>query len=301
MADDERRAGGGAPVAASVNLGDLDRLSGRLGFCDEDRRELLGHAAQLTPADWADVDRAATALRGILGQWDMARPDVFADFPDQEGRPRGLIPMLALLRGVPAVREYHARRGIAEADTIASLADLGQQAWVYRQVFNEFGLDTQGWLTTAWAGAFFWLGRLQFNLLPFRGQHVISVHIPQTGPLPPEEVDEAFGRAWRFFDTHFPDAPATAFHCDSWLLDPRLSQVLHPQSNLARFQRRWRLINTGKEADASVLYFVFRHRPRPGEQLDRRGLPRRTSLERAVLDHLDAGGHWYSYTGLIDP
>src|SRR5690625_3371295 len=107
-----------------MNHGDLDQLSSRLGFRAEDRRELLHHAAQLSPADWADVDRAATALRGILGQWEMTRPDVFAGTPDQEGRPRGLIPMLALLRGVPAVRAYHARRGIAEADTIASLADL---------------------------------------------------------------------------------------------------------------------------------------------------------------------------------
>lgn len=278
----------------------LDRLCRRLGFRDADRRELLHQAAHLSTEDLADIARATGALRGLLGRWGMDRPEVFADFPDRPGRPHGLIPMLALLCGVPAVRDYHARRGIAEADTMAALADLGQQVWVFRQVFGEFGLDSQGWLTTAWAGAFFWLGRLQFNLMPYRGGHVISVHIPQTGPLAPAAVDEAFGRAEAFFATHFPDAPATSLHCDSWLLDPRLGEVLDPDSNLARFQRRWRLTGEAKEADASVLYFVFRYRPRPGEAPDRRALPRTTSLERAVLDHLDTGGHWYSHTGLID-
>ena len=41
------------------------------------------------------------------------------------------------------------------------------------------------------------------------------------------------------------------------------------------------------DADVEVLRFVFRTLTTP---LDR--LPRRTVLQRAVVDHLTAGGHW---------
>lgn len=278
----------------------LESLSERLGLRPEDRAELLRHVAELDEADLTAIADAAAALRDLLGHWGGDRPNVFTDLPDQPGRPRGLLPMLALLAGVPAVRAYHAARGIGAADTDAALADLGQQVWVFRQTFGEFGLDNQAWLTTVWAGAFFWLGRLQFNLLPYAGEHVISVHIPQTGPLAPAQVDAAFARATDLFATHFPEAPAVALHCDSWLLDPYLAQVLDPESNMARFQRRWHLVGEPREGDAGTVYFTFRRRALPGQELDLSGLPRRTSLQRAVLERLDAGGHWYAYTGLID-
>ncbi|MGC0274058.1 acyltransferase domain-containing protein [Pseudactinotalea sp. Z1739] len=287
-------------VRAALSAGPLDALLTRLRLRAEDHAAVVQHVAALGEDDLQAVAAAATALGGTLGQWGYTEDRVFAPWPDLQGRPRGLIPMLALLAGVPVVRQYHADRGIAAEYTYAALADLGQQIWVFRQVFGEFGLDNQEWLTAAWSGALFWLGRLQVNLLPYGGGHVISTHIPQTGPLRPEEVDDSFALARDFFATHFPDAPARALHCDSWLLDPHLAEVLDAGSNIVDFGRRWRLVGEARESDAAVLYFVFGYRPRPGQEPDRSGLPRRTSLERAVLDHLDAGGHWYARTGLID-
>ena len=289
----------GQDLRAYFHPDHLGPLADLLGFRPEDRAELLHHAAALDEADLGEIARARDMVREALGHWS-GRPGAFDPFGDGAGRPRGLIPMFALLAGVPAVRAEHDRRGIPEADTYGGLADLGQQVAVYRQTFGEFGLDSQGWLVTVWAGAFFWLGRLQANLIPHAGGHVISVHIPETGPLRPEDVDDSFARARDFFGRYFPEAPAHALQCNSWLLDPQLAQVVKPESNLASFQRRWRLVGEPREADASIIYFVFRRRARPGEELDLTGLPRRTSLERAVLEHLDAGGHWYAYVGLID-
>jgi hypothetical protein len=46
--------------------------------------------------------------------------------------------------------------------------------------------------------------------------------------------------------------------------------------------------------DEAVLRYVFgRVVPRLDE------LPRRTSLERAVVDHLRSGGHWYGARGWL--
>ena len=84
------------------------------------------------------------------------------------------------------------------------------------------------------------------------------------------------------------------FHCSSWLLDPSLADVLPADSNLVRFQRRWNLYGEGRENDDEVVFFVFRRRG--GDQA---GLPRDTTLQRAVLDRIDAGGHWHSWSGTL--
>lgn len=287
-------------VRAALAPGRLDALLTRLRLRAQDHAAVVQHAAVLDDQDLMDVAAAATAFGTALGNRVPPDEPVFAPWPDLEGRPRGLIPMLGLLAAVPGVREYHAGRGIGEEHTYTALADLGQQLWVYRQTFGEFGLDNQQWLTTAWSGTLFWLGRLQANLLRYDQGHVISIHIPQSGPLVPGQVTASFARARKFFATHFPDAPAHALHCDSWLLDPQLAQVLAPESNIVRFQRRWHLLDASRQADAAIVYFVFAYRPRPGQAPDYRDLPRDTRLRRGVLDHLDAGGHWYSRTGLID-
>ena len=95
----------------------------------------------------------------------------------------------------------------------------GAAGWVHRLTFGTFGLHTHDWLTIAWSGALYWLGRLQFNLQPEDDAWVLSTHIPRTGPLTPESVDQAFAAASDFF-TYFPEYPTRAFVCQSWLLIP---------------------------------------------------------------------------------
>ncbi|WP_209707815.1 hypothetical protein [Crossiella equi] len=70
---------------------------------------------------------------------------------------------------------------------------------------------------------------------------------------------------------------------------PRLAGHLPERSNIRAFQRRFRPFGTTPVRDADVLEFVF-GRPRVVRDLD--SLPRETRLERAVGDHLRAGGHW---------
>ena len=63
----------------------------------------------------------------------------------------------------------------------------------------------------------------------------LSTHIPQSGPMTPEAVDDAFSRARAFVAAHFPELRLSSFTCDSWLLDPELAAAL-PTSNIAAFQ-----------------------------------------------------------------
>ncbi|WP_433501597.1 hypothetical protein ACQP1K_20195 [Sphaerimonospora sp. CA-214678] len=132
------------------------------------------------------------------------------------------------------------------------------------------------------------MGRLQCH----RGDTAIGLHIPESGPMTPEAVAASLDEARAFFPRHFPGERYTAFSCGSWLLDPQLLEYLPEDSNIVRFQRRFELAPyeepEGLDADVEVLRFVFRTLTTP---LDR--LPRRTVLQRAIVDHLKAGRHWH--------
>jgi len=214
----------------------------------------------------------------------------------------GVLPMLTLLLTAPEVAAFHASRGIPPEVSTATLADLGQQVWVHRLTYHEFGLHTQGWLLTAWCGALYWLGRLQFELclenwIADRGktpEWVLSTHIPRTGPLKPALVDESFAEATNFFARHFPDYPTRDFFCASWMLDPQIAE-LFPHSNLAAFQRRWTLYGDSQPGNTDVLFFVFNRR----EPTNPESLPRDTSLQRAIAERMAAGVSWSTVKGRI--
>jgi len=214
----------------------------------------------------------------------------------------GVLPMLTLLLTAPEVAAFHASRGIPPEVSTATLADLGQQVWVHRLTYHEFGLHTQGWLLTAWCGALYWLGRLQFELclenwIADGGktrEWVLSTHIPRTGPLKPALVDESFAEATNFFARHFPDYPTRDFFCASWMLDPQIAE-LFPHSNLAAFQRRWTLYGDSQPGNTDVLFFVFNRR----EPTNPESLPRDTSLQRAIAERMAAGVSWSTVKGRI--
>jgi hypothetical protein len=105
--------------------------------------------------------------------------------------------------------------------------------------------------------------------------------------MTPEACDASFAMAREFFAEHFPEERYTWAVCSSWLMDPHLREYLAPSSNIVRFQDRFTVAETDHDADRLVLQFVFGAVP---DDLD--ALPQRSSLERAVVNHLKRGGHW---------
>ena len=293
------------PVADRLTAIDDESLT-RLGFRADDRRDVLLtiERALAEPAVLGRIQQVADQLAQRVGRFDergdpFALPDGFDDLdPDVLDKEWGVgvLPLLALVATAADVAAFHAGRGIEPTTSAESLSDLGQQAWVHRRTFGGFGLHTFGWLRICWSGALYWLGRLQFNLTRYGGDWVVSTHIPESGPLTPEACAESFGRARAFFGRHFPDYPTRVFHCDSWLLDPQLTEVLAPESNMVRFQQLWQLDGQRRNGDGDALFFVFRRR---GE-VDYSTLPQDTSLQRAIVRKLASGGHWYACEGSID-
>ena len=283
----------------------------RLGVGELDRAELL--AARPTPIGtpdlWPLLERARRQLLDGMG-----RAEPCLDWPDLAPEHGYLYPW-ALLYVLAPVRDFHASRGIPDAVSWTSLADLGRQLARGRVVLGRGGLATPGWLSTHFRGDLYELGRLQFQRTRIPVHRVrtvfpdatgelaaLNVHIPATGPLTPQACDDAFTRAAGFFARHFPEDGHRYAVCTSWLLDPQLTEYLPADSNIIGFQQRFQPVPDDEPTDdagddAAVLDLVFHRRPAPLHRAELDALPQDTTLQRAIVGHLRAGRHWHFRTG----
>ncbi|MFI6348442.1 acyltransferase domain-containing protein [Streptomyces sp. NPDC050560] len=214
------------------------------------------------------------------------------------------------LAALPRLLETHRRLGVDPRVTRDTVADVGAKMATYRLAHRTGGLDRQRWLVRHFRATLFRVGRLQFDRAvlaadayggappdgPADGEHVLELHIPGDGPLTPGLCDASLREGARFFATHFPGERHTQAVCRSWLLDEQLAALLPPTSNILGFQRRFTLFGASQPCDDAVLEFVF-HAP-PGTA-DLARLPRRTTLQRAVLTHLEGGGHFRQRCGRL--
>ncbi len=207
---------------------------------------------------------------------------------------------------LPYTRAYHRDRGIPADVSRRTLADLGRNMAVHRRRYGLGGVQAPRWLTRHFTGELYQLGRLQFErrrlgqrtgaalaaagLDAGPGALCLTLHIPDfLGPLTPAACDRSLALARDFFARHYPGERFAFATCHSWLLDPQLKEYLDADSNILRFQERFRYaVQDTQPADTEPLQFVFGD---PESAFD--SLPRRTVVERAVGDHLRAGGHWY--------
>lgn len=309
---------GPVPLVLPSPTDAADRLA-RLGVAGDDAAAIVAAlpSAASDPDRWWVLERAHHRLTaGLADGADDTAEGRAEPAPDGRG-PWGAWPTLPptlgpgwewfhvhlWLAAVPDVVQWHEARGIAPEVTWATLANVGRNVGIHRAVHGGPGLDAPWWLVLHVRGALFELGRLQFRRAratwslpeaPFvTGDPVLDVHIPPTGPLTPEAVDLSFLSARAFFGRHFPADDSPWGVCTSWLLDPQLLVYLPDDANIARFQRRFQVDEGWSIADdGSIIRFVFR---RSGTAVD--DLPRRTTLERAVVDHIRAGGHWQMRRG----
>ena len=240
---------------------------------------------------------------------DMGETGDPVDLPELDwptGALQRCFPAYVFVAALPHTRAYHRSRGIPEDVSRRTLTDLGRNMAVHRRRYGRAGVQSPRWLIHHFRGELYQLGRLQFERMRYgpwnrrtlsgigpdlaSGTPCLNLHIPDfLGPLSPAACDRSLALAGEFFARHYPDEEYRAAMCHSWLLDPQLKQYLPEDSNIVRFQERFRLAPQDIEsADAEPMQFVF-----GDPELSVESLPRRTVVERAVGDHLKAGGHWH--------
>lgn len=299
------------------------RLLEELGVDDADARDVVSSVP--TDADspwWWCVERTARLIVSEMGTPhppERARP-VFEGGSELPLERRCFLAHV-FLAVCAHTRAWHRELGVPEDVSVASLADLGRHMAVHRRRFSATGVDGGWWVTMPLRGAVFDLGRLQFERqrlgasysarweprwprpssgFPLHeGSSCLGVHIPEGGRLEPRLVDSAFAHATEFFPCYFPveypSGPPLVATCTSWMLDPQLAEYLPKDAHILNFQRRFSVLADGQVSDHSIVRFVFR---RELDDLD--ALPQRTTLERAIVEHLRGGGHWWTKTGWLE-
>ena len=242
--------------------------------------------------------------------WAVQAPGPDTPDPSAKGWSRcvDLLPLLALLTRVPRVLRLHQQRDVPAAVSRDTLDDLLRWARKFRVQHGRWGLAETHWLVQAVAGRIFRLGRLQFEWVTNRwpalplaeDAWLLSVHVPEMGPLDHAACDASFDHARRFFLRHFPERRASAYVCDSWLLDPQLAEYLPAQTNIIRFQRRFTVL---PEACYPRDEITPRILPTPAaKDTDPAQDARPSRLQQAVAEHRRLGRTWQSGVGyrLID-
>ena len=125
------------------------------------------------------------------------------------------------------------------------------------------------------------------------GDTVLSIHLPRGVDMSKEHLDAAFTGVLALTDRYFPEANIKALACGSWLLEPRLAEIIGPDSKIARFGARFArvpLLSAGRE----VFSFVF-----PPKLTDLNAIPENTRLERGLKKIYLEGGHIHAYGGVF--
>jgi GNAT domain-containint protein/N-acyltransferase family protein len=303
--------GAAGPPSQPLELPPIDQaaaLLAQLHVPPEDSATIVEHmpSAEANPAEWWLLERCYNELVSDIGGFEEMPP--WPALPAERGPLARVLYVYVFLAATPIIRRWHAARGIADEISWATLADLGTWVRRYRKTHGQTGFDQQFWLTYHYRGGIYRLGRLQFGKwrISFdpavagldgafhRGDPALGVHIPGGGGLTPEACDASFARARPFYERHFPSEQYRIAECSSWLLDEQLAEYLPADSNIVRFQRRFKIVDGNSwPADDEIVEFVF-GRPRPAS-LD--SLPQQTTLERAIVHHLRAGRHWYGHLG----
>jgi hypothetical protein len=268
--------------------------------------------------EWVDL------LAALVVTVERDRGDVDAPLPiwpdlDEAGANGRFLYLYLFALCAAGVQEFLARQGCPEHVVEGTLGVLARHVAIHRRKNTTTGVDAGWWMLLTLRGEIVDVGCLQFHrvnlgvgtLSPspwysdddaarlgvgFRhGDPSIGIHIPDRSPITPDRLDETIAEAREVLGRLWPVSRRRLATCQTWMLDDHLANYLSETSNILGFQRRFTLLPVWVEDDADTLEFVFRS---PGTALA--DLPRATTLQRAILEVLESGGHWRARTGWFD-
>jgi hypothetical protein len=303
------------PPPVAIPLVDGDAFMAALADLDvpvDDIETLISLRFQIEsdPDLWWILVRAVHSL--LLRMDIVDSPPGFHPMPIAIGRIAPFFYVYVFVMMLDHTKALHHRRSIPGVITIATMADIGRNMLVHRKRHGTHGLAAPDWLTLHPRGMIYQLGRLQFERsdidkttgdaiaavgLPYRtGDSCLSIHIPDfMGSMSAAACDDSFHQASIFFADHFPEEEFHIAVCNSWLLDEQLKDYLKPASNVLSFQSRFRQIRPAEWNNDGPIRFVFGPIDEPLESL-----PQDTSIQRAVVSHIQAGRSWHGGLGWME-
>lgn len=117
---------------------------------------------------------------------------------------------------------------------------------------------------------------------------ILNLHIPSSGPLTQEAVEDSLSRAYKFMGEHYPHFirdGKMVIECGSWLLYPAHYEFLPKGSNILRFMDNFDIVHSWEDDGFGDCWRIFN----VDWNHDASSLPRSSSLQRAYAEWLEKG------------
>ena len=121
----------------------------------------------------------------------------------------------------------------------------------------------------------------------------LSMHIPEGAPIGLETVLPQIEKARKLAAQRYPEFGAKWVFCSSWLLDPKLNEIVKPDSKISQFMSIFVRYPIKSNGD-SIFSFVFERKPK-----DLSELPEDTSLRRGLKKRYMNGQYQHIFAGLV--
>jgi len=202
---------------------------------------------------------------------------------------------IMLINAIPLLQRVYEEKGVALDLMWDTLIDLKCKFRENYDLTGIWGTGAIGWYIRVYGLKIIKLGRLEFEPIgykwdtPYRGiqkgDPVMNMHIPSTGPMKIEDVLDSFRRAYQFFGYHSPMPVAVA----SWMMYPPIcEEVFKPGSNLKNFYDLFDLVEQYEDPSNHNFWRVFNMEYQEGILSK---VPLDTSLRRGVYEFMKSGRH----------
>lgn len=256
---------------------DISALCAQIGLQPEIKKRVMDFAEGF---DFSAVDQLLKAFRNYerMGEARKQLQAILSEDADQ-------VKMLAcMLKASADLYDVYQRRGICDQiyfDTMRCYTRFLDETC---EMTGRLYFDRAWWTVRQAGGHLFRIGALEYEIEPVDDRTVLSIHIPSDADLSPPGVDRSLGAAKEFFRAYCPRLENAEYRCRSWLLDRRLQGILNRDSNIARFQDRFAIIDEG-EVDTEYYEWLFHTK-----SAEITSFPENTSLQRNVKRYLLSGG-----------
>lgn len=231
--------------------------------------------------DFTAVEDALVLMQDWKTAYE-AHQKIVAAFPDDVGSLHSMCCQLEVVR-----RQYdkYMEMGISEEIFVDTMKAFTRFVGEHFEKYGEYVYDRDWWSYRQVSMCLFRIGLLEYEFFAYKGEKVLSVHIPSDTKLVDEKVGESIEKAKEFMAKFYPEYCGCRMYCESWLLAPKLQELLPETSNIVKFQKRFALFAEDYE-DKGCVYWVFKApKDTPFEQLRED-----TTLQRKIKAVLLAGG-----------
>lgn len=200
---------------------------------------------------------------------------------------------VALIWAVERLKKAYSDKGWSEDLMWDTLVDVKCKLEEQHGLNGIWGTGAIGWYLRIYTLRIIKLGRLEFEPIPYKwdtpyrgiqkGDPVMNMHIPSTGPMKIEDVLDSFQRAYKFFGYTEPMPVAAA----SWLLYPPVCETVFKEgSNLKNFYDLFDVVEQYEDPENKNFWRIFNMEWEAGV-LDK--VPLDTSLRRGLYEFMKPG------------